>query len=391
MALTEVECEGYKAFSSPTKISLRPLTIIFGRNNSGKTTLARLPMFAAASLASLEHLYVLSVGDVRFGSTFADLASKEQAHPSVSFRLVWTRQPDSEQQMRALSMELQYVTKGVERHSVQPRKLAIDSNPPIEFQLTRAVDTPYRQLIRDHLGEEDRRAVIRRTNELRSLQQSIIHIPSGRAKVAGTYISREPNAWTVGEVPYLLASNTALMGQVNTWFNENLDGINLAVDVAAFAFRIVEAREQVAISLSDSGRGTQSVLPVVALLLGASRDGQPKRIIVVEEPEEHLHPSAHGAVGDLLIEASRRSQVLVETHSEGLVLRLRRRIADGHIAPEDVAFYFVDENHHVEHVTVDRSGIAENWPVGVFEGDVEEAQAIVQAKLAAMESLPEQR
>ena len=44
--------EGYRAFSSPTTMSLRRLTVIFGKNNSGKTTLTRLPLFIGASLHS---------------------------------------------------------------------------------------------------------------------------------------------------------------------------------------------------------------------------------------------------------------------------------------------------------------------------------------------------
>ncbi len=43
MSLKQVWCEGYKAFSRRTDLELRPVTVVFGRNNSGKTTLSRLP------------------------------------------------------------------------------------------------------------------------------------------------------------------------------------------------------------------------------------------------------------------------------------------------------------------------------------------------------------
>ena len=174
---------------------------------------------------------------------------------------------------------------------------------------------------------------------------------------------------------------------MTAWFDEHMNGLSVDLDLAAFAFRLVEVRENVAISLSESGRGTQALLPVVALLLAVARREQRARLILAEEPEEHLHPSAHGAIGDLLIEASRRSQIVVETHSENLILRLRRRIAEGKLLPDQVAFYHVDDDHSVVPIGIDAQGIATNWPVGVFEGDAEEAQAIVQAKLAAMGTL----
>jgi predicted ATPase len=138
------------------------------------------------------------------------------------------------------------------------------------------------------------------------------------------------------------------------------------------------------ISVAESGRGIQAVLPVVTILLGIARGQRRAHLVVVEEPEEHLHPSAHGPVADLLIECSSKAQTIVETHSENLILRLRRRIADGTISADDIALYFVTEDHDVVPVLLDEHGTTTNWPSGVFESDIEEAQAIVEAKLSAM-------
>jgi hypothetical protein len=387
MFLSSVECQGYKAFSAPTGMDLRRLTVIFGRNNSGKTTLARLPLFAAASFADIDHGYALSVGDIRFGSSFTDLASGDQPHPSIRFRLAWqpTATGVTKEALRSLELELQYVAAGVEQHSVQLRKLAVDDESPKFYELTKTTNEPaQRSIILNRLRRDERTLILGRSFEMRRLARDTIHIPSGRARIESTYATREPNAWTVGEVPYLLATNDRLAAEVANWYRKSLNGINIDVDLAAFAFRVVEIRDTVALSLSESGRGTQAVLPVVALLLGVAMREQRARLVVVEEPEEHLHPSAHGAVGDLLITACRNSQVIVETHSENLILRLRRRIAQRQLHVDDVAFYYVDDNHEVVPISIDNFGIAENWPAGVFEGDAEEASDIVEAKLAAM-------
>ncbi len=385
MLLRYVQCEGYKAFNAPTRVDLRPLTVIFGRNNSGKTTLARLLMFATASLADLRHGYALSSGELRFGSTFSELTSIEQPHPSISFEVGWnetTRRPDTVRES-VFGIELQLVTTGVEQHDVRPRQLKLDSHR-LAFDLTDQSSTSLFKTIGERYDRDIRSTYLNKSNVMQTIVRQTIHIPSGRSRIQSTYATREPNSWTVGEVPYLLATNRELMSEVSAWYAEHLDGLTVDVDQAAFAFRLVEIRNQTPVSLSESGRGTQAVLPVVSLLLGVARSQQRAQLVVVEEPEEHLHPSAHGPIGDLLIEASKKSSVVVETHSENLILRLRRRIAQGQLSIQDVAFYFVDENHAVEEINVNEFGEATNWPMGVFESDAEEAQAIVEAKLAAM-------
>jgi predicted ATPase len=60
--------EGYRAFREPTSLSLRRLTVIFGKNNSGKTTLTRSPLFIGASLHRPE-LYTLVTGRQQDGSS----------------------------------------------------------------------------------------------------------------------------------------------------------------------------------------------------------------------------------------------------------------------------------------------------------------------------------
>lgn len=375
MTLLEVECEGYRGFSAHTKINLRRLTVIFGRNNSGKTTLARLPIFAMASLTNDVDLYALSFGDLRFGSSFVDLANLNQAHPRLSFGLRWRTS-------HRMALELQHVTTKVEQRSVRPHKLIIDNLAPIIFDLRKSSAGSAYRLVRDSLNAEDRESLDDLRRQLSAFMRGIIHIPGGRPRIESTYASREPVSWTVAEVPYLLATRHSLMNAVASWFQTAFDGTRVDIDQAAFAFRLIEERDGLTVSLAESGRGTQSVLSVVALLKGIATGERSAQLVVVEEPEEHLHQSAHGAVADLLIECSNRVQTVVETHSENLILRLRRRIAEGLLGVEDLALYYVDSDRNIIPISIDEYGAADNWPAGVFEDDVQEAQAIVDAKLA---------
>jgi predicted ATPase len=83
-------------------------------------------------------------------------------------------------------------------------------------------------------------------------------------------------------------------------------------------------------NLKDVGFGLSQVLPVLVQCYA----GGPKRTILLEQPELHLHPRAQADLGDLLIDAlGEGHRFVIETHSEHLLLRLRRRIAETTVKP----------------------------------------------------------
>jgi hypothetical protein len=85
------------------------------------------------------------------------------------------------------------------------------------------------------------------------------------------------------------------------------------------------------INLKDMGYGAAQVLPVLVACVSV----KPGALVIIEQPELHLHPSAQAVLGDVFINALRQSdnlegapRFLLETHSEHLLLRLRRRVAE---------------------------------------------------------------
>lgn len=131
------------------------------------------------------------------------------------------------------------------------------------------------------------------------------------------------------------------------------------------------------IDISRLGFGFSQILPIV---VAAFSD---MGMLIFEAPEIHLNPSLHGALTDLFIEAANNNkQVLVETHSEHVIYRIQRRVAEGMIAPEDVAIYYVKRGEAgsvAERLTLTKEGEIPNWPDGFFEAKMKDIFARVLA------------
>jgi len=128
-----------------------------------------------------------------------------------------------------------------------------------------------------------------------------------------------------------------------------------------------------AVLLTDVGFGVSQILPVLVALAYANEGDT----VLLEQPEIHLHPAVQSGLADIMIEAAlaRNVQVIVESHSEHLLARLQRRMAEHNVlhglelTPEDVAVYFVDYHNgqsKIQHLEMDIFGNIANWPKDFF-------------------------
>jgi predicted ATPase len=142
------------------------------------------------------------------------------------------------------------------------------------------------------------------------------------------------------------------------------------------------------VSLPDAGAGISQVLPVLVQSFYTPNDS----IIIMEQPEIHLHPKAQAELADVMIDVItarengkyRNIQVIIETHSEYFLRRLQRRIAENCISEDKVAAYFANVNQYpatLEKLKIDHYGNIQNWPDNFF-GD--EMQDITHQAKAAM-------
>jgi energy-coupling factor transporter ATP-binding protein EcfA2 len=174
---------------------------------------------------------------------------------------------------------------------------------------------------------------------------------------------------------------------VNDWLatREVLKSVHIEMDKSTSGRMLLgdEWHGPTRINIAGMGEGVSQILPIIAYTLFGPVDWN-EDCLLVEQPEIHLHPRLQAELGDLFIEVAQRGnrQVLVETHSEHLVLRLRRRIAEGKVKPDQVAILFVEKQageSKVRRLDLNTRGHFSDWPKDFFDDAYQEAMALATA------------
>ncbi|MCW1966507.1 MAG: DUF3696 domain-containing protein [Anaerolineae bacterium] len=189
------------------------------------------------------------------------------------------------------------------------------------------------------------------------------------------------------------AEQAELIKDVSKWLKrfgviDELDLSSISKNSRLFELKIKSRNYAHWANLMDVGFGVSQVLPVIVLAYFAP----PGSIIILEQPEIHLHPSVQAELADLFLEVAltRNVQFFIESHSEHLLMRLQRRVAErsgefANLTENDVKLYFCKRETDasiLEPLEMDEYGRIKNWPKEFFGDPLGERAAMTKAMLA---------
>lgn len=172
---------------------------------------------------------------------------------------------------------------------------------------------------------------------------------------------------------------TSLRNQVSAWLGEISPG--LLLDATAhpdFGLARVGYRFPTTLGYTRSfrstnvGFGLSYILPVLTAILSA----RPGSLLLIENPESHIHPRGQSRLGELLALAAQNDvQLLVETHSDHLLNGIRVAVKKYRLDPDRVGLYFFERapvaegGHHsiIRQPQLDQNGRISFWPEGFFD------------------------
>lgn len=213
-------------------------------------------------------------------------------------------------------------------------------------------------------------------NELK--EPYINHVSPLRAHPQRYYMLDKANVtysldtYNANEIAEVVRDKPSLKKKVNDWFQQF--GLEINVDEFKEAVHKMTVNQSgLPLDIPDVGFGVSQVLPVV--IQGFLSPN--KSVTIVEQPEVHLHPKMQAALADLFIDIAKESRytkhIMVETHSEYLLKRLRRRMAEGQvITPDQVSINLFHTRTEETPATIENIHIEEKgafqWPEDYYDG-----------------------
>lgn len=406
--LTELRIQNFKAWRDTRAVRLAPLTVIFGTNSSGKSSLGHLLMALKQTAQLADRRRALHLGDENSAidlGTFVDCLHGHDLHRALMFSLRWQLQPNltvndslnrrqsyqgnelrlsstlrADRQEQPVADEFRYelLDQGETRLDIKHTAATLECEPLklIHAQGRKWPVEPPEKFYRfaDRTLSRYQNADFLADFALRTEQmlEGIYFLGPLRAPPKRIYPWAGDTPSDVGaDGRFAVAALLAATGQerklnrghklhtarfdafIARWLKD------LGV-IESFVVRPVgEGRKEYEVlvkthpkaedvRLTDVGFGVSQVLPALVQAFYAPADST----IWMEQPEIHLHPMAQSNLADVFISAvqsyeggkPRRVQLIIETHSEHFLTRLQRRVAEGQIVAHDVAIYFVNRN-----------------------------------------------
>jgi len=436
----DIRWKNFRCFEDTGWIKLRPITLLIGANNSGKTSIIDPLLLLKQSITLRDrNLALKTKGELVNLGDFEDLVRNHNSRGTISLGLKFLPKPSGKNKKSAIGkqppgmcevsfrfdkarqeivLERYYVEDVSGRRLLERRRNARGNYSILGFPAIKRSRKEYLAAIKKAKPERflfTSGPIFRifvEASEKRKSNRSSISIPLGpslylrivewvknRLYKGLTNISyigplREHPQRTYevsGETPGSVGirgefapeiifrkQNDEFCKKVNVWI-QRFDfgkGLHCApLNKNTFTVKLIRKDGVSDANLADTGFGISQILPLIVEGLYAKKDS----LIIAEQPEIHLNPSLQTKLADLFCTIAKSGRrMLIETHSEHLVLRLRRLIAEGFISHKDVGLYYVNKQKgksSVKEIVIQPNGHIENgeWPVGFFEDSLREA------------------
>lgn len=373
----------FKAFRDTGWIEVNHLTLLFGQNSSGKSALyqvLQMLLYAYNCMMREEYFSDLSYMEKITGN-FQDLCNKRIDDPVVKIGFLLQNQESKTEYWVQIAQKQPENTGYVENVYGKRKDESCDFLKYYHsinmFFLERREDIHIPVEI-ESMAEE---MLLSIRSFARSLQMIAAHRhqPDRVMELTGIAPRSIGNA---GETTFpMLYALSEMQGKqtamLRGWLEKfgytyrwQMVGINRGV------FLLKDLKTGIESNLVDNGFGISQSLPLAVAL-----DMIDGKTLLVDSPEAFLQTKMQSEMGDLMIEGSKNGRILLETGSEYLFLRIRRRVAEGVFLKENLSVYYLEETGYGETIchklTLDEFGEFQDPPdsfVQFFSSDYEDIE-----------------
>ena len=364
--LTRLDLQYFKCFEV-LQLPLSPLTLLSGSNASGKSTVLQALVLLHQTIREQEWSLrlMLNGATLRLG-TVSDVV--DQVHGRRTFEIGLeddeiTYHWELSGERNELSMSVDRITAGGNSYN-KPMELR-NLLPTIADQKTASLSDRLRGLTyitAERLGPREYYAVEDR-------QTAAVVGPTGEHAVSLLHLGRDEQVLDDLVLPDIASTR---LRQTEARMQSFFPGCGLEVQQVPQANAVT-----LGLRTSDdtafhrpihAGFGLTQILPIVVAALSAAEGD----ILIIENPEVHLHPGGQALMGQFLADVTRAGvQVIVETHSDHILNGIRRSVKAERLTADQVDIHFFRprsaEGAQVLSPQISNSGSIDTWPEGFFD------------------------
>lgn len=402
--LREIRLANFKIHRNAV-IDLGAITVLIGKHGTGKSTILQSLQLLLQS-AGREGLNLNGpwIKDVRFGDLIHRQNEREIMGIGLQFEFPERAWPISEGEGYKVTYDISFDNRGFRdqravydfgdsRFEFWSPKTARPSMPPT-FRLPERPEVNFRAgtftLLPFLFYVEGRdytlhQAWMQAKERIRNyFLMSMQIVPAERIITRGEFPDQGGgqallgNMAAIEDVVNRLAYQWDIGADVSAWMNEVLQRrINCRLAEERI---VIEIANGAPLSIMAEGSGVRQLVWLLTALASAG----PGSLILVEEPEIHLHPAAQAKLCEVLVNQVRETekQLVITTHSEHILMAFLTAVARGELAPDDLAIYsFAEERGTASAVRleVDERGMVQGGLPGFFEQNLDEIKAFLEA------------
>lgn len=364
--IRKIELKNFKCFEL-LKLPLADLTLLSGSNASGKSSIMQALVILHQTIREHEWSMrlVLNGNALKMG-TVADVVDK--VHGRHTFEVALST--DGQNYRWTFTGERSEMSLAVDR--VEIGGIVTESPSKLQYLLPHSKDegsSNLAQRLRNLTYLTAERIGPREFYPLKDRQIATVVGPEGEHAVCLLHFGRDEQVLeelVIEDVP------PTRLRQVEARMKMFFPGCGLAVEqvprVNAVTLGLRTSEDTDFHRPIHVGFGLTQVLPIVVAGLSASKGD----ILLIENPEVHLHPAGQALMGQFLADVARAGiQVIVETHSDHILNGIRRAVKGLRLEPNQVALHFFKPRNGKEAQAIspqlDKSGNIDVWPDGFFD------------------------
>lgn len=177
----------------------------------------------------------------------------------------------------------------------------------------------------------------------------------------------------IKELSYNNDERTDLVYQVEKWIGEVSNGIRIQINQDGKNIKLgfgyeIPGKKTIYHSSMNTGYGVSYILSVIVAILSA----KPDSLILIENPEAHIHPSGQAALMRMItIAAHHGVQFIIETHSDHIINGALVNAKKGNINKEAINIYYFERDENLNaianKVNIEDNGRIRHAPLGFFD------------------------